>query len=192
MVLRTNTRRWKKVAFAGRPSWDGRNAIIASFIPAGSSVLDIGCGSQTLREHLSSGCKYQPSDIIKSSPDVIFCDLNAGIYPDTKELFDYVVCSGVFEYIRNPKEFFKRIPRLGHAVIISYNPHAPGGSKFSRLAHNWLNHFTKDDLLSLFSEMGLEWTVLHTSERGEIICCLREHIPAGVNNYNRSADVSPS
>jgi 2-polyprenyl-3-methyl-5-hydroxy-6-metoxy-1,4-benzoquinol methylase len=113
LMVRTKVRQWRRVAFAGRPSWDERNKIIAGFIPAGSSVLDIGCGAQTLKQHLPPGCKYQPCDIIKSSPEVIFCDLNGGIYPETRERFDYVVCSGVFEYVRRPQEFLNKIPLMG-------------------------------------------------------------------------------
>jgi hypothetical protein len=172
LLFRTHVNRWRKVAHAGRPPWDERNEIIAGFIPAGSSVLDIGCGAQTLRQYLKPGCKYQPSDVIQSSPDVIFCDFNAGVYPDTKAHFDYVVCSGVFEYIRKPAEFLKRVPLLGHTVLMSYNPLFPGGSKFARLGNNWVNHFTKSELENLFDQAGLNWTVLKTDQAQYLIYTL--------------------
>jgi 2-polyprenyl-3-methyl-5-hydroxy-6-metoxy-1,4-benzoquinol methylase len=161
LVVRTKVRQWQKVAFAGTPSWDERNRIIAGFIPANSSVLDVGCGAQTLRQHLNPGCQYQPCDVVKSSTDVIFCDFNAGVYPDIKDRFDYVVCSGLLEYIRNPRKFLPRISLLGRVVILSYNPLLPGGSKLARLGNDlgWVNHFTKGELESLFDEMGLKWTI---------------------------------
>ena len=173
LIVRTHVRRWRKVAQAGRPSWDERNRIIAGFIPDGSSVLDVGCGAQTLREHLPPGCRYQPCDVANNSANVIFCDLNAGVYPDVKERFDYVVCSGVFEYMRNPGEFLKRIPMCGRTVLMSYNTLRPDVSKFDRLAKNWINHFTRDELKALMAETGLEWTVLHTNNLGELIGSLR-------------------
>ncbi|HEY1662534.1 MAG TPA: methyltransferase domain-containing protein [Verrucomicrobiae bacterium] len=169
VTLLTPTKKglWKKVAEAGPPSWDERNQIIAGFIPPGSSVLDVGCGAQTLKQYLKPGCRYQPCDVVKSSPDVIFCDFNAGIYPNVGEPFDYIVCSGVFEYIRKPEEFLRRIPLLGHFTIMSYNPLPPGGSKLARLANGWgwLNHFTNKELEDLFEGMGLSWTILLGHEK---------------------------
>jgi len=166
IVVRTKVHQWQKVAFAGRPSWDERNEIIAGFIPAGSSVLDVGCGAQTLKQHLKPGCRYQPCDVIKSSPDVIYCDFNAGIYPQFTELFDYVVCSGVLEYIRKPREFLQKVPQWGQAVILSYNPLPPGGSKLERLGNGWgwVNHFTRPELENLFDELELHWAILQIDE----------------------------
>lgn len=160
LLVRTHVRRWQKVAQAGRPLWDERNEIIAGLIPPGSSVLDVGCGAQTLKQHLKPGCKYQPCDVVKSTPDVIFCDFNAGVYPEVKERFDYVVCSGVFEYIRKPQEFLRRLPCLGRFVIMSYNPLHPGDSKMTRLGLNWVNHFTEQQIEQLFFSNDLKWRVL--------------------------------
>jgi len=173
LLVRTNVRRWREVSKNPHPHWDGRNQIIARLIPAGSSVIDLGCGPQTLRRHLDPSCKYQPCDVIRSTPDVIFCDFNSGIYPDIKESYDYVICSGVFEYIRNPAEFLKKNSRLGRVMILSYNPlhQMPGDSKIRRLNCDWINHFTKAEVEALFDEAGLAWTVLH--EEWEPIYSLR-------------------
>lgn len=162
LLIPTKKRLWQKVAAAGPPTWDDRNKIIAGFIPPGSSVLDVGCGAQTLKLYLKPGCRYQPCDVVKSTPDVIFCDFNAGAYPHISEQYDYVVCSGVFEYIRNPEEFLRRIPFLGRSTILSYNLFKPGDSKIARLAngYGWLNHFTREELQNLFRDIGLDWTNL--------------------------------
>ena len=173
LLVRTHVKRWQKVASAGRPPWDERNEIIAALIPENSRVLDIGCGAQTLRKHLRPGCKYQPCDIIKSSPDVIFCDLNSGIYPDIEGAFDYVVCSGVFEYIHKPNEFLGKIPPLGRTILMSYNPLPAGGSKFARLGNNWVNHLTKAELETMLDGRGLGWAVLHTDKLGYLIYSIR-------------------
>lgn len=167
LIVPTNKELWKKVAESGPPSWDERNKIIAGFIPAGSSVLDVGCGAQTLKQYLKPGCRYQPCDVIKSTPEVIFCDFNAGVYPEVKDHYDYVVCSGVFEYIRQPEEFLRRIPSLGRYTLMSYNPLLPGGSKLARLSngYGWLNHFTSHELEALFAGVGLNWTILEPHDK---------------------------
>ena len=171
LLVPTKTGLWRKIAFAGRPPWDERNKIIAGFIPAGSSVLDIGCGAQTLKQHLPPGCKYQPADLVKSSPHVILCDLNQGLYPDIREKFDYVVCSGVFEYVRRPEEFLRKIPVFGRSVLMSYCPLYPGDSKLQRLGngYGWINHFKKEELEALYDQMGLNWRVLHSDKQKYLI-----------------------
>ena len=176
LMVRTHVRRWEKVAQGGRPSWDERNEIIAGYIPAGSSILDVGCGAQTLKQHLKPGCRYQPSDVVKSTPEVIFCDFNANVYPDVKEKYDYVVCSGVLEYIREPEKFLRRIPPLGHSVILSYNPLLPGGSKLTRMGNGWgwVNHFTKEELQTLFGECGFFFKLLIDHEKGYSIYLLTQ------------------
>lgn len=176
LLVRTNVQRWRKVALAGRPSWDGRNKIIAGYIPAGSSVLDVGCGAQTLKQYLKPNCRYQPCDVIKSTPEVILCDFNAGIYPEIRERFDHVVCSGVLEYIRRPKEFLEIISGYGRSIIISYNPLRENESKIGRLGNGWgwVNHFKKAELESLFDEIGLKWIVLHVDKLAYIIYSIEQ------------------
>ena len=182
LLVRTKVRQWQRVAAAGTPPWDERNKTIVEFIPAGSSVLDIGCGAQTLRQHLKPGCRYQPCDVVKSSPDVILCDFNAGKFPDIKQSFDYVVCSGVFEYIRRPEEFLEQVSGYGRAVILTYNPLPPGGSKLARLGNQlgWVNHFKKTELEALFDGKRLKWTLLHTDKQGCVIYSLESQKPTKV------------
>jgi hypothetical protein len=174
LVVRTRKPMWRRIAFAGTPEWDERNRIFASFVPSGSSVLDIGCGAQTLRRHLTVGCKYQPCDLIKSSPDVIVCDFNAGNYPAIQDQFDFVICSGVLEYIRNPPEFLNRVSSYGRSVLLSYNPLLPEASKIPRLARGWVNHFRQDELLDLFSNLDLESSVLCWRADTEVLFLLRQ------------------
>jgi len=163
------------VARDNEPIWDERNRIIATFIPEASSVVDLGAGAQTLKCYLKSGCEYQPCDIVKSSPDVIVCDFNSGIYPRLSRRYDYVVCSGVFEYIRDPSHFLSNIRQYGKRIILSYMPAGPwtfsiGSSPpcftslaigtFYRLAGGWVNHLTSQQLEALFSTSGLDWKLI--------------------------------
>ena len=179
LIVRTNVRRWREVAKNPHPHWDGRNQIIAGLIPAGASVIDLGCGPQTLRRHLHPSCKYQPCDVIQSTSDVIFCDFNSGIYPRVSGSYDYIVCSGVFEYIRNPTEFLKKNSLLGTVMILSYNPlyQFPNDSKIRRLNCDWINHLTKAEVEALFDRAGLVWTILNTGKDGETIYSLRVRYP---------------
>lgn len=166
LFLRTDVGRWAKVCHE-IPSWDERNRIIASFIPAGAAVLDLGSGAQTLRQHLHTSCRYQPCDIVQSSPDVIRCDFNSGIYPVLSQEYDHIVCSGVIEYLHDPESFFGKIRNYGAHIIITYNPRQPGVSVLKRRTRGWVNHMTERDLQETLSKASLQWTVLRRRPIGE-------------------------
>jgi len=160
---------WQKVARSGPPTWDERNIIIARFIPEGSSVLDLGAGAQTLRKHLKPGCVYQPCDIVKSSPDVLFCDFNRDIYPDPGRRFDVAVCSGLLEYVRKPRQFIPRIAAMADRLLLTYNPIQRNESKIERLAKNWVNHLSQEQLEQIFNEAGLKWKIVNRREPHEMM-----------------------
>jgi hypothetical protein len=142
------------------PLWDERNRIIAGLIPENSSVLDLGSGAQTLRKHLKPGCDYQPCDIIQNSPNVLFCDFNAGIYPAVTMSYDYAVCSGVLEYIRRPQEFLAVTSGFGIEMFVSYAAFQEGDSRLKRASEGWTNHFTQLQLENLFDGLELEWSLV--------------------------------
>ena len=168
-VCTTHKRRWRKVANDGPPPWDERNKIIGNLVPSGSSVIDLGCGAQTIKNHIPSDCFYQPCDIVKSTPDAIVCDFNAGVFPDTERIFSHVVCSGVLEYIHDYRRCLRRITIYGKETILSYNPMQNGDSKIQRLRHNWVNHLSRTELENVFFEIELDWQVIHIAANGEII-----------------------
>jgi hypothetical protein len=169
LMVRTRVRWWQKVAQSGPPTWDERNIIIARFISEGSSVLDLGAGAQTLRTHLKPGCVYQPCDVVQSSPDVLFCDFNRDIYPEPGRRFDVAVCSGLLEYVRKPRQFIPRIAALADRLLLTYNPIQPHESKIERLAKNWVNHLSQEQLEHIFNESGLKWKIINRREPNEMM-----------------------
>ena len=155
LVRRTDTARWKRNV-GEEPVWDDRNVRIAGLVPDHCSVLDVGAGAQTLRRHLKPGCRYQPCDLVQSSPDVILCDFNRGIFPDLGgKSFDYVVCSGVLEYMRQLEGFVARVRCYGRNLILTYNVREEGSGIVDRLALGWVNHLTLSEIDDLFTRCGL-------------------------------------
>ena len=155
-LYRTDVGRWQEVA-SREPSWDSRNRLIAHMIPANASVIDLGSGAQTLARYLGPGCRYQPCDCVKSSDNVLLCDFNNDQYPETLEKFDYVVVSGLLEYIRDPGKFLAQIRSYGDVLLISYAPHEPGQTRAWRTSQGWLNHLTRSGLEHLFSDLDFAW-----------------------------------
>ncbi len=167
LYVRTDKRRWRQVA-KKTPPWDERNRLIASLIPDHSSIVDIGSGAMTLKQHLKPGCHYQPCDVVQSSPEVILCDFNSGNYPSLPRKYDYVICSGVLEYIRDPADLLSRILDYGTVGLLSYNPIRPDETRFSRLAKGWVNHLSQDELESLFKSVGLQSRILMHRDLNEV------------------------
>jgi len=146
-------RRWRRVAYE-LPAWDGRNALIASLVPRGSAVLDLGCGSQTLKNHLDAPSRYVPCDLIPR-PGVIEIDLDRNVWPDVDGAFDYVVMSGVLEYLKAPSAALCRVHDFAPALITSYQDLRPDINKITRrMRHGWVNHMTLADVLGAFLDAG--------------------------------------
>lgn len=155
LLVRTDRRHWRRVASAGVPSWDARNQIIAAMIPPNSSVVDLGCGARTLQRHLNTGCVYMPFDVVPGDSSVTYCDFNRGVFPRLASPADFAICSGVLEYMWNPRDFLQKIAPLGRKICLSYNPLRPGETRRSRLAKKWVNHLTELDLQEMFSQARL-------------------------------------
>lgn len=168
LTVRTHKRRWAKVAKQD-PPWDARNRLIVSFIPENSSVVDIGSGAMTIKRHLKPACRYQPCDVVQSTPEVILCDFNAAVYPALTEKYDYVICSGVLEYIKDPADFLFRVSRFGKKVLLSYNPLLEGQTKLYRLGNNWVNHLKRPELENLIKGAGLTFELLNVSTDQELL-----------------------
>ena len=171
--VKTDKRRWEKVS-KEVPPWDDRNQAIAAFIPEGVSVLDLGCGAQTMKRHLKPGCKYQPCDIVQSSPNVIHCDFNSGVYPALTTKYDYVICSGIFEYMRDPATFISEIRNYGKTIIFTYNLSNSKQLVVERLGKGWVNHLEEAKLEQLFA--ANEPCFPSSSPKGYRLCLFPELI----------------
>jgi cyclopropane fatty-acyl-phospholipid synthase-like methyltransferase len=98
------------------PHWTRRNKLIGeTMMDPGKSVLDLGCGAKDLLKY------YKPSDYlgvdIAETADLIVdfdkeFELPAG--------WDYVVNSGILEYVDDPDRYLKKISTLGKEYIFSW------------------------------------------------------------------------
>jgi len=100
--------------------WGDRNVIFAEHIPSGSSVLDVGCGNCNLRNALPDGCTYRGIDQVDVH-DPVVVDFNAGVVPDLPR-HDFVVLSGVLEYLHDPIAALDIAKGWGDVVLFSYQP----------------------------------------------------------------------
>lgn len=123
-------------------------------------MLDLGSGAQTLKRYLKGGCQYQPADIVRSTSDVLLSDFNRGEYPEVTKVYDYVVASGLLEYLGEPRQFLSIAPSLGNVMIVSYAPLREGESRLHRRLLGWVNSLRRGELEGIFTDLGLDWQLV--------------------------------
>ena len=135
--------------------------LILEEIPAGASVLDLGCGDGYLLATLRSrghdklvGVEVAQESILKAGRrglNVIDYDLNEGLPAFIDDQFDVVVLSATLQAVANVEMLFDEMVRVGKRVIVSFpnfafrdlrddyvkrgrSPKAPG-----EFAYEWYN-----------------------------------------------------
>jgi hypothetical protein len=151
-------RRWRNEQSL-RSDWDGRTKLIAQQIPAHSSVLEIGAGRMILRNYLSGSSKYTPADLISRVPEMIALDLNAKNWP-TLTHHNYIIFSGVLEYIYDLKSCLTRVHGICDHIICSYasTDFEHQREKKVRRSHGWVNDYASQELEDLLAELGYSCT----------------------------------
>src|SRR5487761_2379948 len=112
--------------FASRPDF----AAIATWIPKGASVLDLGCGDGSLLQYLKSerdvrGYGVEISDAgivacIKNGVNVIQNDLDSGLADFESNSFDYVILSQTLQATRHTEPLIQEMLRVGREGIVSF------------------------------------------------------------------------
>lgn len=104
--------------------------IIASIIPTGSRVLDLGCGEGTLLHYLvkkrnieGQGIEINESAIyacVEKGLSVSHEDIDSGLkhYPD--RFFDFVIFNQTMQQVHHPKFAIHSALRIGKKVIVGF------------------------------------------------------------------------
>ena len=141
----------------------------------GNSVLELGCGLGVLKKILGKdfeffGCDISPSVVkLHNTTNTTECDLDSDSLPFQEKRFNYVVCSGIIEYLADPKKFLRNIARsygnerclflitVINAAQIQYRFSLLTGH-FPKYEPIWINFYSLKDFLALLNEQG--FTVL--------------------------------
>jgi hypothetical protein len=151
----TDLNKWKEMTDLGM-GWKKRSELLSQHIIPNSSVLDLGSGSQVIKQFLPKNCSYKPCDCIKTSKDCIVCDFNLGQFPEGH--YDYVVVAGVLEYMDNQRSFIKNITKLGNTILLTYRP----PERFKQYPQYPGYILSKDSLEALLTENKYNWTIIGT------------------------------
>ncbi|MCG6872352.1 MAG: methionine biosynthesis protein MetW [Gammaproteobacteria bacterium] len=105
-------------------------AILVDWIPAGSSVLDLGCGDGELLGHLvrekaARGYGMELSmeaipNCIRNGINVIHSDIDRGLSEFDDNSFDFVVLSLTLQAIAHPHQLLEEMLRVGTQGIVTF------------------------------------------------------------------------
>ena len=104
--------------------------IIASLVPEGSRVLDLGCGNGELLAHLQThrGCSGYGIEIADDNVlacaqrgvDVIQLNLEEGLAIFEDRSFDVVLQLETLQHLRNTEKMLRETARVGRIGIVSF------------------------------------------------------------------------
>lgn len=111
---------------AERPDFEA----IASWIPRGASVLDLGCGDGSLLRYLKETREVRGYGVEISDLDIVSCiangvnviqnDLDAGLSDFESNSFDFVILSQTLQATRYTEALIKEMLRVGREGIVSF------------------------------------------------------------------------
>lgn len=99
------------------PSWTGRNKTIASYVTDNTNIIDLGCGSKDLLNYI------KPSTYLGIDYNQPLADLEINFNEDFQlpsGNWDYLVSSGLLEYLFDLELFFSKIKQNSKHYIFTY------------------------------------------------------------------------
>lgn len=104
--------------------------LIASWIPEGSHVLDLGCGDGALLAGLAAtrrasgyGIDIDGANVlasVRNGIDVIQDDLDSGLSTFEDDAFDFVILSQTLQAMRNVQGVMNEMLRVGREGIVTF------------------------------------------------------------------------
>lgn len=153
MNNRSDYERWSKEESLF-PSWEGRTILLSKQIKPNSIVLEFGAANRFLKKYLPENCTYLHSDLVKRNEETIVIDLN-------KEILDfpisnYMVFSGVLEYIFDVKLIIKHCSKYTDHLLFSYATFDKFPNINNRRYNGWVSDMKEFEFIKLADEINFE------------------------------------
>lgn len=145
--LIVNDERWKSIADDG-DKWLSRYQKIATLLKSGESVVEFGCSGEAIRKVLPEGCRYQPVDIVKRSPECLVVNLMTASPAKIPGPFDVAIFAGVLEYLPNPFHIISETLKTSGRVIFTYATLDRFPDMKQRVEeYGWFSHMTLEAIV---------------------------------------------
>jgi len=118
--------------------------ILASLVPQGARVLDLGCGDGALLAHLQAtrGCSGYGVEIadanvlacVKRGVNVLQLNLDEGLSMFEDQSFDVVLQIDTLQHLRNAETVLRETARVGRTGIVAFPNFAHWPNRLSVLA----------------------------------------------------------
>jgi hypothetical protein len=132
-------------------SWDERTQLLANQIAPNSTVFEFGAAKLALKAMLPDGCTYLHSDIVKRAEDTLVIDLNKEL-PNLSQV-DYIVFSGVLEYVFEVKELLIHLSQFTDNFVFSYAVTNTFPEKGNRRFNGWVSDLSEKNILEIADKM---------------------------------------
>ncbi|MCF6294163.1 MAG: hypothetical protein L3J25_00565 [Flavobacteriaceae bacterium] len=141
-------------------SWDERTQLLANQISPNSSVFEFGAARLVLEDMLPEGCQYLHSDIVKRNEDTLVIDLNKEL-PNLPQV-DYIVFSGVLEYIFEVKDLLAHLSQFTNHFVFSYAVTNTFPDKGNRRFNGWVSDLSEVDICTIAEDLQWESSIVGT------------------------------
>jgi hypothetical protein len=140
--------RWKDIEYFD-DSWKQRINEMARYIPANATVMDLGCGTEWLRQIVGPG-NYTGVDYRRRGENTVVCDFNKGQFPGLRR--DVAFVSGCLEYVTDYRWFIAQICENANVCILSYCSLEMHPDPVARRRAGWVNDLTIDGIKREFGK----------------------------------------
>jgi hypothetical protein len=117
-------------------------------------VLEFGAANRFLKKYLPENCTYLHSDLVKRNEETIVIDLNKEI-PDLP-ISNYIVFSGVLEYIFDVKLIIKHCSKYTDHLLFSYATFDKFPNTNNRRYNGWVSDMNELEFNKLANEINFE------------------------------------
>jgi len=133
-------------------AWRDRIAVMARLIQDEVTILDLGCGPMWLKELLPEGKIYIGCDYVSRGEGTLVADFNQHQFPSVWA--DVCFVSGTLEYVRDVDWFLGETASSSPALLLSYCTTELRPGILRRRSYGWLNHMSRQTLLSKLAQRG--------------------------------------
>lgn len=139
-------------------SWNERTILLSKYIKPNSVVFEFGAANLFLKDYLPINCTYLHADLVKRNDETMVIDLNKEL--PHLPISNYMVFSGVLEYIFDVKLIIKYCSAFTNNILFSYATFDQFPNTNNRRFNGWVSDVKEIEFIKLADEINFEIKVI--------------------------------